>query len=865
MKAIAIFLVLIFGTLNIAFAQSNHTITIDGTNDFNSTNENLGSEAGRTAYVTWNSSSLFIGIEGNPLVATLSNLYIVINNDPVWDDDPRSGNGRSDQPTSDGQGATYPFNADVVFCFYGSNSDDGSVQNPAPGDKYTVSGGSWSGSSISSGVKIIRKTSSCTEIEIPFSETGINSSAEFHVIVYAANQSSPTANNFAQWPTGNSNGGNPTLKDFYSYTRESGINPNSGYYYSFRDDQAGYSIGGSYFGSIYFVPSSSQTYYCNALIGLGRHLFIGSNATFSMGSNAANLVIDGNLCNKGTLVFSTNSSPGEIQLKSHFKNTGSITHNSVGLEFIGSIEQFFYGRAALYDLLLNNSGTSGGLTIVDTVWCSNNATITDGTLKINPQAGLKVTGTLSNSQGTSGIVIESDATGTGALIHQTASVSGTVKRYVTGSDRYHYLSSPISNATIANILVSYNVYKYDETNTNIDLDIGWTRVFSANNMTNGLGYASPYASSTTLNFAGTLNQGNITLSNVTHTPAGTPPPGKPASEGWNLIGNPYPSPIRYTPFISANTNIWGALYFWDDPDITSYNRSTDYAVKNASGGVAASQGSVNMAPNDTIAVGQGFFVKRDSSATSTISFTNAMRSYKSNNPQFFIVNDNEIQRIYVSISGEKKEYNQTLIAFCTEASKKTDRLYDAIKLKGNPWISLYSTAENEDFAIQGRSPLLTHDTILIGYDVKEAGLYTLKVEETQHFPDQVQVYLEDKKFNSFMKLGNRSYTFYSQAGIYRNRFVLHILPESEIFEPVMTTPFYIFGDGNKVIIKNKLAYKEVKAEITIYDILGNEVFKTNTCIFDEIHLKPILKSGNYIVKASSKDGFNINNIVLIKN
>ena len=168
--------------------------------------------------------------------------------------------GRSNQPTNESGGATYPFNADVVFLFYGTGSDDGSVQNPAPGLKYTVSAGSWTNASIASGTRIIRKGGSITELEIPFSELGISSDAEFNILFYVANNSSG-GSNFAQWPTGNANGTNPTLKDFYTYTRKSGIAPNAGKHYSYREDTTpGYSIGGSTFGSIFFVPGSAATY-----------------------------------------------------------------------------------------------------------------------------------------------------------------------------------------------------------------------------------------------------------------------------------------------------------------------------------------------------------------------------------------------------------------------------------------------------------------------------------------------------------------------------------------------------------------------------------------------------------------------------
>ncbi len=39
-------------------------------------------------------------------------------------------------------------------------------------------------------------------------------------------------------------------------------------------------------------------------------------------------------------------------------------------------------------------------------------------------------GTLSNETGASGLIIQSDATGTGSLIHNTASILATVERFI---------------------------------------------------------------------------------------------------------------------------------------------------------------------------------------------------------------------------------------------------------------------------------------------------------------------------------------------------------------------------------------------------------------------------------------------------
>ncbi len=848
-------------------AQSNHSITIgDATNDFTASTEELGTESSRTCYLTWDATNLYIGITGNPIMNTSSSLYVVFDNDPVWDNDPRTGNGRSDQPTSDGGGATYPFNADAVYLFYQTTTNDASIQNPAPGDKYTVSSGSWTSSSISSGVRIRRHDTYITDLEIPWSDVGITSGNEFNIIVYVCNYF--TGTHFAQWPTGNSNGNAVTFKDFYSYKRETGINPKDGIYYSFRETIAGYSIGSNYFGSIFFVPSSSQTYNCNSLIQMGRHLYIGPNATFSMGTNTADLQVDGNLCNKGTLVFSTNVSPGIIKVKGNFKNSGTITHHHVNMSFNGTGEQILYDTATFYNITLNNTGASGGLTISGDLTVLNNLTLTDGELKIKPGAGVIVNGTLSVTSGN--IVIKSDATGTGSLVHNTNSISATVERYVSGGGRYHFISAPISNATIADMKESWNVYEYDETNTDADIDVGWSRVFSANSMTVGKGYATGYTSNTTNSFSGTLNNGNLTLTGVTYTSSvGTKPPGYPDAEGWNLVGNPYPSAMLRSSFVSTNTNIDGTLYFWDDPGTGSsnYNRSSDYASINNTGGTAASSGTVNTAPNDTIAVGQGFFVTRLSSGATTLSFTNSMRTTKYSNPQFFVPPVGEVQRIYLACTTDSGDYNELLIGFTGEATASHDRLYDGIKLKGNPNLAFYSEIGEKDYSIQGLPLLTSEQSIPLGFDVMDRGTMQISIKKIENFSPSPIVILEDKLKDEVIDLSSvEKYTFKSSPGIWRDRFILHILPQQplEVINEEVTVPMNIFSSGNNLFIYadgEKMFDK--KFTLDLFSLEGKVLLSKSFVFNGLIQISTTLPAGVYIVKLASKSKiFTVRKLVL---
>jgi hypothetical protein len=105
-------------------------------------------------------------------------------------------------------------------------------------------------------------------------------------------------------------------------------------------------------------------------------------------------------------------------------------------------------------------------------------------------------------------------------------------------------------------------------------------------------------------FTGVPNNGIITL------------PVQRNGNGFNLIGNPFPSNISFSQFYSANSSIIDPIaYFWTNvnpnPPIiqgSSYD-GANYAIRNLTGGVGAVNSTI--APTDEIVVGQGFIIKKN--------------------------------------------------------------------------------------------------------------------------------------------------------------------------------------------------------------------------------------------------------------
>ncbi len=97
--------------------------------------------------------------------------------------------------------------------------------------------------------------------------------------------------------------------------------------------------------------------------------------------------------------------------------------------------------------------------ILDAIQITGELTIeSEASLTIAPDGRLTVTGTLENHGGVEGLLVESDASGTGSLIHYTSDVSAVIERHIPvpsgaqgswdNGHGWHLLGNPFASAII---------------------------------------------------------------------------------------------------------------------------------------------------------------------------------------------------------------------------------------------------------------------------------------------------------------------------------------------------------------------------------------------------------------------------------
>jgi PKD repeat protein len=314
-----------------------------------------------------------------------------------------------------------------------------------------------------------------------------------------------------------------------------------------------------------------------------------------------------------------------------------------------------------------------------------------------------------------------------------------------------------------------SIYHFNESLPNSITDGYVAPTNITNTMVNGRGYyvyTGTSQSTTTdlmVTFAGTPNRNSISLP-VTYT---TPNNIDANDNGWNLVANPYPSPIS-----------WSAL--------TKFNIADEIHVYNADlnggdGGFATYIGGVS---NPAIGAGgignvipacQGFFVK----ATGNAPTLTAQEAHKSSTlTQAFLntVNPNGNNLLRFALTNSSNKRSETVLRFHQEGSLNYDESYDANKMfssnQNTP--ELYSIIDDRKYAINSLPDL---DTALsIALELKALnGSYTLSAFNLSEFNKSSCLTLEDLKTGDIIDLRSQnthSFTF-SNSDV-QPRFIVHV-------------------------------------------------------------------------------------------
>ncbi|MBO2010674.1 fibronectin type III domain-containing protein, partial [Hymenobacter negativus] len=425
---------------------------------------------------------------------------------------------------------------------------------------------------------------------------------------------------------------------------------------------------------------------------------------------------------------------GAIQLTGTrtYASDASYTYNGTAAQVTGA------GLPATVRNLTVNNAT--GLTLSQAVSIAQVANLQSGNLTT---AGF-------------GFTLLSSASGT-ALIDNTGGIVtgiGTMQRAITNAvtgPAYRHFSSPVQSTTLADLATtgfaptfntSYNnvanpslvtpfptVFGYDQariatvTSTYGAFDKGWFSPTGPGDVmqpTRGYTVNAP-ATATPIDFVGTFN-------NATQN-SGTLSRGTDAQAGWQLLGNPYPSPLDWSTVTAGQRpGMDGAMYV--------YQSTGQYAgtYRSFDNGVGASP---------LIVAGSGYFARVTAPGGSgSVNLTNANRvTIFGAQPTFGRGNDTRPQ-LHLTLTGAG-HVDETFLYLQAGATTAIEPEYDAIKLANPTGLDLASLSGNEALAINGLAPLSRTDVVVpLLIRAPQAGTFSFEAAELANF-GATTVFLRD--------------------------------------------------------------------------------------------------------------------------
>ncbi len=333
---------------------------------------------------------------------------------------------------------------------------------------------------------------------------------------------------------------------------------------------------------------------------------------------------------------------------------------------------------------------------------------------------------------------------------------------------------------------------------------------------------------------------------------------------FNLVGNPYPSPISMSQFVLDNSSkITGTLYFWRETNNTTSNN----AYCTWAGGTFTTNNEAQVFnPNGIIRTGQGFIVEALASQT-VLSFNNGQRSSDNTN-QFFKNNSLnnstdtvETNRFWLNLSNSSGAFSQMAAGYMTDATDGVD-IYDGKSINtGN--VLLNSILNNEEYTIQGKSlPFNTADVIPLRYKVTDAGEYTITLDHVDGlFTGGTQpIYLKDNLTAIYHDLNTGAYSFTSTPGTFSDRFEIVYTTQLGTGNPIFTTNNVVIYNHNNEFVVN--TSNVIMSSVKVFDIRGRLLEERKEINASQTTIGRGLTNQVLLVQITSEDGITVTKKVI---
>lgn len=435
--------------------------------------------------------------------------------------------------------------------------------------------------------------------------------------------------------------------------------------------------------------------------------------------------------------------------------------------------------------------------------------------------------------------------------------SVTMQRYLDTAFGYKYFSTPFSNSTVGDfssfvdLSASFpNFYSYNENRKDGAGNdaTGWENYTNpSGSLKAGSGYALNFGNSSapaTVEISGSVNNGPVSIALQNHNGIYT--------KGFQLVGNPYPSPIDWNAAGWTKNNIDDGIYFFTAGTTDQYTGTYTSYVN----GVSSADGkSSNIIPSM-----QGFFIKvRDAVSgenypiNATLGMTNAVRVNDFSQP---FLKKAETPKPLLRLTagfGAKEQQDAMVIYFSPYSSLKFEQEKDAHKLMNTDAAvpNLYSISSDEKDLSINAVPMPSsggYEKIPLGIKAERSGRMTIKLTDLKNLDSQFNVYLIDHQRNIGQNLSKKNnYSFEVQKGTWNSRFEL-MFSEEKMKDPAIAfdEPFSVEMQNSAVVVKLNLKNGQ-QGIVTVSTITGQVLQSRKGSGKDEVVFEGITSDGVYII------------------
>ncbi len=415
----------------------------------------------------------------------------------------------------------------------------------------------------------------------------------------------------------------------------------------------------------------------------------------------------------------------------------------------------------------------------------------------------------------------------------------TYNRYVTqnntsGFDGWHLVAAPFVGQSYGGTWMTDNNIASGTGNnkgiaTYVSATDSWSYVqaMAVANFQSGTGYSVKKGTAAgVLSFTGTANTNNDGVDVLVNT----------NGNGYNLIGNPYPSYINSGTFLANNSNLEQTIWVFD-------SSTKNYIAKIAGDAFK-------------VAPGQGFFVKVLSGTE--VNFAENLQSHESVNT--FLKASNQEIKLNIT-DGEIERFSK--LYYLENATKGFDNGFEGEVFTGiegdlDIYTQLLTSNLGKNYQIQSL-PNTNLETMIVPIGVNALAGKEIKISiETSNLPEGLKVFIEDKLTNTFTRLdvSESSYkTVLNESLKGTGRFYLHTAQKSLSVEKDLDLEHInVFSTKNRTLKVVGLNQSE-KAGVKLFNLLGKEVLAINKVSKSNSDiLLPNLSKGIYIVQLSTKEG-----------